>query len=120
MEEIREQLSKKWQMKSLCNLVGQLLHYDNPFVLRSRGLDMLLMLLDLLGDNADATLVQLLSIAVNFAPFCDRTHDARLLSQLQSRMQTGSPTFLIESSCLSCHLKWVFFSCHELDGRQRS
>jgi hypothetical protein len=69
------------------NILGQLLQYENPFQIRKRALEILLLLLEFLGDNADPSLLAVLASAVNYLPFCH--NEPKLEQMLRRRKDNG-------------------------------
>lgn len=68
--------------------MGQLLQYENPFQIRKRALEILLLLLEFLGDNADQSLLAVLASAINFLPFCN--NEPKLEQMLRRRKDNGT------------------------------
>jgi hypothetical protein len=87
LKDIREQLQKRWQIRSLCNILDQLLYHQNPFRLREVSFHILLVLLDAIGD--EAILISVLANAISFLPFCDKDANLRLDSFLRQKSKAA-------------------------------
>jgi predicted transcriptional regulator of viral defense system len=74
IDDIKDRLQKKWQARSIANTILQLLDYENGFVIRGKGTELLLKFLDILNHSIekekDQTMTRALAGCVNFLPFC--------------------------------------------------
>lgn len=89
-KDIREQIQKKWQARSICNLINSLISYDNEVLLRTKGLRLLLEFIDIIAmddpEKVNQAMLDSLQYSINLMPFCDTKHvDVSLLNLLKDR-----------------------------------
>jgi hypothetical protein len=94
MEDVREKVQKKWQAKSITNMIVQMLDYDNVHPLRVKGVVVLLKFLDILcggdqfatGNTAESewsqALLKAVGSCVNFGP-CAKFFSEKVKSALE-------------------------------------
>lgn len=97
------------------NLLDQLLYHQTPFRVREMALQVLMTLLDNVGDSAE--LFTVLGTALNFIPFCDQDTPSRLEQWLRQRSKAGTlsahpPVHLVLSFCPRMHSHSMWRVCN--------
>jgi hypothetical protein len=91
LPDIQTHLQKRWQARSIGNLIQSLVMYGNRFELRARGLELLLLFMDILHVQCDQSITAILSDVINFGPLCDATNSPPKLKQwFETRPLTGN------------------------------
>ncbi len=104
LPDIQSHLQKRWQARSIGNLIQSLVMYGNRFDLRSRGLDILLLFMDILHVQCDHSITAILSDVINFGPLCEpavASSQPKLKAWFEARPLTG---MLAPCPVLSCVL----------------
>jgi hypothetical protein len=77
MEDIRDKLQRRWQARSIANMIVQMIDYDNVHAIREKGIVILLKFLDILNANpaqasadkeGNTALLKAFGSCVNFLP----------------------------------------------------
>lgn len=92
LQDIPEQIQKKWQLRSLGSLLSDLMKYEHAHCIRAKALEILLIVMDGLAD-LDHPLLQLFVGAIPFQYYCEK--DSRLEKFFNSRLPNGICFYLL-------------------------
>jgi hypothetical protein len=103
---VRNIIQKKWQQRSIIHYLECFLSETNAFPVKKKGLELLLLFLDIMQDGVDSKVIDLLMNSLKFEPFVEGdvklpTYDIRDINEEERlRIATETNTAITESNSL--------------------